>query len=86
MLSRRTTTKVGAHNKNRSTIRIELIQNEGIVPNIAEKQLSVTAFLNPRKEPSRDNSIGIDLVLIENRDLAGVGGESRHELSLSHPW
>lgn len=84
MFARRTAAEVRSHDQDRSPLGFGAIEYETFVSNVMKQELSIATLFDLRKEAGRNNSIGIDMILIEDRDFAGMCGEARHVFSLSH--
>lgn len=78
MLTRGATAEVHSADENGGTLGFWLVEGEFWSADILEEQLAVTAAGDSAEESGGDDSIGVDLICVVDRDFAGVGREARH--------
>src|SRR5665213_896930 len=82
MLARGSAPEVGADDQNRSPRRLRLVQDKFRSTDVLKQQFTIADAANPSEEPSRNNSVRINIVARDHGNSAGVSGECVHVFRL----
>lgn len=72
------TTEVHAADENGCTLGFWLVEGEFWTAHVLKEKLAVSAAGDSAEESGGDDSVGVDLICVVDRDFAGVGREARH--------
>jgi hypothetical protein len=89
VLAGRTAPKISADQQDACSSSFGLIQRKLRTANVTKKKFPEANLADPRKEASRNDSVGIDVILVVDRKTPLVCGEAFHTFSLSqvhNPW